>query len=186
MSRAIQVRVSESVVRTIHVEDGVASPLEMLPILPAERMAELLAGELVARGFARDARTCRRTEPDGTEVTVDLDAATVAVKLGAGTHIEESIEISVQVGIERQDQVHAELRSQVTEKIEQRLAEKTETLRRAVTAQLEAKLGELKRELDGAIGRATVGALIEKAGQLGRIEETHEDAAGNVTIRVRL
>ena len=39
MSRAIQVRVSESVVRTVHVEDGVQSPLELLPVLPPDRMA---------------------------------------------------------------------------------------------------------------------------------------------------
>jgi hypothetical protein len=66
------------------------------------------------------------------------------------------------------------------------VAERTEALRREVTARLEAKLGDLRRELDGAIGRATIGALTEKAGQLGRIEETHQDDAGNVTIRVRL
>ena len=48
--------------------------------------------------------------------------------------------------------------------LDERLAAKTEELRRAVTAQLEAKIADLKKELDGAIGRATVGALTEKAG----------------------
>jgi hypothetical protein len=186
VSRAIQVRVSESVVRIIHVEDGVASPLEMLPILPPERMADLLARELEALGFVRDGATCKRTEPDGVEVIVDLDAATVVVKLGAGARVEESLERTARVGIERKESTEAALREGAIRELDERVAARTEELRRAVTAQLEAKIADLKNELDGAIGRATVGALTEKAGQLGRIEETHQDEAGNVTIRVRL
>jgi hypothetical protein len=186
VSRAIQVRVSESVVRTIHVEDGVASPLEMLPILVPERMADLLARELEALGFVRDGSACKRIEPDGVEVTVDLEAATVAVKLGAGAQVEESIERTARVGIERKDATEANLREAAQRELEDRLAAKTEALRRAVTTQLEAKIADLKSQLDGAIGRATVAALTEKAAQLGRIEETHQDEAGNVTIRVRV
>jgi hypothetical protein len=186
VSRAIQVRVSESVVRTIHVEDGVASPIEMLPILPPERMADLLARELEALGFLREGDTCKRTEPDGIEVTVDLAAATVAVKLGAGTQVTESIERATQVVIERRETAEASMRTEARRELDDRIAARTEELRRAVTTQLETKIADLKKELDGAIGRATVGALTEKAAQLGRIEETHEDEAGNVTIRVRL
>jgi len=186
VSRAIQVRISESVVRTIHVEDGVASPLEMLPILPPERMAELLARELEALGFVRDGRTCKRTEPDGIEVTVDLETSTVAVKLGAGAQIAESIERTMQVAIENKDLAEASVRNTMVRDLDARVADQTEELRRAVTARLEAKVADLKVELDGAIGRATVGALTEKASQLGQIESTHEDEAGNVTIRVRL
>jgi hypothetical protein len=186
VSRAIQVRVSESVVRTIHVEDGVASPLEMLPILPPERMADLLANELEARGFIRDGDTCKRTEPDGIEVTVDLEASTVTVRLGAGVQIAETIERTVQVAEERRITAEASLRGGAIRDLDERVAAKAEELRQAVTAQLEAKVADLKRELDAAIGRATVGALTEKAAQLGRIEETHQDEAGNVTIRVRI
>jgi hypothetical protein len=173
-------------VRTIHVEDGVASPLEMLPILPPDRMAEHLAGELEALGFVRDGGTCRRTEPDGVEVTVDLAAATVTVKLGAATRLTESVELATSAAVEHQARAEANLRQSAVRTLDERVEAKTEALRRAVTAQLEAKLADLKKQLDGAVGRATVGALTEKAAQLGRIEETHEDEAGNVTIRVRL
>jgi len=186
VSRAIQVRVSESVVRTIHVEDGVASPLEMLPILPPDRMADLLARELEDLGFIRDGDTCKRTEKDGVEITIDLKAATVAVKLGAGAKVEESVELSARVGVERQASTEQALRDDAIRELDDRLNEKTEALRRKVTQQLEKKVADLKKELDGAIGRATIGALTEKAQQLGRIEETHQDDAGNVTIRVKL
>ena len=59
-------------------------------------------------------------------------------------------------------------------------------MRREVTAKLEKKLGDLRGELDGAIGRATVSALTERAEQLGKIEEVSKDDAGNVTIKVKL
>jgi hypothetical protein len=186
VSRAISVRVSESLVRTIHVEDGVASPLEMLPILAPERMAELLAAELVALGFARDGGACKRTEPDGIEVTVDLAAATVSVKLAATTTLERTIEHAAVIDEDHRASIEERLRRSARTDLDQRVEDDREALRRQVTAQLEAKVADLKREIDGAIGRATIAALTEKASQLGHIEETHQDEAGNVTIRVRL
>ena len=186
MSRAIVVRVAESVVRTVHVEDGVEAALEMLPILAPERMGELLAAELAALGFERDGDICKRTEPDGLEVQIDVARATVAVKLGAGAKIEEEVVLAARADNDYRDRAESALREQAVRELESRVAEHTEALRREVTAQLEGKLADLRRELDSAIGRATVAALTEKAGQLGRIEETHQDEAGNVTIRVRL
>jgi len=180
VSRAIQIRVSESVVRTIHVEDGVQSPLEMLPVLGAERMAELLATELEKRGFTRDGNLARRTDPDGIEVTVDLAASTVSVKIGAGAKLSEEVQ---RVGREGQEE---ELREAAIGELERRLEAQTEALRREVTARLERKLADLRNELDGAIGRATVAALTERAAQLGKIEEVLADDAGNVTIKVKL
>jgi hypothetical protein len=43
MSRAYRIAVSESLRRHLKVEDGVATTLEVLEILPREPMAELLA-----------------------------------------------------------------------------------------------------------------------------------------------
>jgi hypothetical protein len=186
VSRAILVRVAESVVRTVHVEDGVVAPLEMLPILAADRMAALLAAELAALGFVRDGAACRRTEPDRLEVAIDLAASTVAVKLGAGAQVAEAVELVAHGDADRAGWTEAALRDEAVHALDARVAERTEALRREVTARLEARLGDIRREIDGAIGKATIAALTEKAAQLGRIEETHEDAAGNVTIRVRL
>ena len=180
MSRPIQVRISESVVRTIHVEDGVQSPLEILPVLGAERMAELLASELDKLGFERDGNVARRNDPDGIEITVDLAAATVSVKIGAGAKLEEETQRIGNAGTEDR------MRGDARDEIERRFEAQTEALRRDVTARLERKLADLRKELDGAVGRATVAALTERASQLGKIEEVLADDAGNVTIKVKL
>jgi hypothetical protein len=188
VSRAIQVRVSESVVRTIHVEDGVQAQLEVLPVLPADRMAELLAAELDKLGFVRsaDGATATRTDQDGLEVTIDLRAATVTVKLGAGADLAESIEIHTRVAEETAGRTEQRIREDAVRKLEERIEEKTEQLRKDVTRTLEKKLGDLRAELDGAIGKTTVAALTERAAQLGTIEEIHADEAGNLTIKVKL
>jgi hypothetical protein len=186
VSRAIQVRVSESVVRTVHVEDGVQSPLEMLPVLPADRMAELLAAELDARGFVRDGNIATRTDPDGIVITVDLRAATVTVKLAADAELAEAVELETRAGVESRERAETSLRDEAIEELDRRVAERTEALRRDVTKRLERKLGDLRSELDAAVGRATVAALTERAAQLGTIEEVAADDAGNVTIKVKL
>ena len=186
MSRAIQVRVSESVVRTVHVEDGVQSPLEMLPVLAPDRMAELLAKELEAQGFVRDGNVARRTDPDGIEITVDLKAATVSVKLAADAKLNEKVDLETRVAEESRQHTENRLREAAIGELEKRLEEKTEALRREVTSTLERKVGDLRTELDQAIGRATIAALTERAHQLGKIEQVVTDDAGNVTIKVTL
>ena len=186
MSRAIQIRVSESVVRTVHVEDGVQSSLEMLPILARERQAELLAAELERQGFVRDGKIARRKDADGLEITVDLETATVTVRLGAEADLTESIERRASVGVERRGDAEAALRDDVMRDLDERLNQRTEALRRDVTQRLERKLGDLRKELDDAVGRATVAALTEKAASLGHIESVVSDDAGNVAIKVKL
>jgi len=186
VSRSIAVRVSESVVRTIHVEDGVASPLEMLPILAAERMGELLATELAALGFTRDGARVRRVEKDGLEVEVDLATATVTVKLGANQKVAEQVELESRTYAGHEAKAREHLRDQAIGELDERVAAATEDLRKRITKQLEGRLADLKQELDGAVGRATVAALTERAGQLGKIESVLADQAGNVTIRVKV
>jgi hypothetical protein len=186
VSRAIEIRVSESVVRTVHIEDGVQSPLEMLPVLASDRMAELLAAELEKLGFKRSGDTATRTDTDGVEVTVDLKAATVSVKLGEKTRLEEDVTISGRTYAGGEQTSRAHLKDVAIAELDKRLQAKTEALRREVTEKLERKLGDLKAELDGAIGRTTVAALTERAGQIGQIESVVDEGGGNVTIKVKL
>ena len=189
MSRAIQVRVSESVVRTVHVEDGVQSPLEMLPILAprahgrsARRRAR--GARLRARRHDTRTRTDRRRHRGHRRSRRPRRSR---VKLGADDEAARR---------RRADRARrrrapgadrgAPPRRGASASSTSASPRRTEALRREVTKQLEKKLGDLRKELDGAVGRATVAALTERAGQLGAIQEVSGDEAGNVTIRVKL
>lgn len=186
MSRAIQIRVAESVARVVHVDDGVQAPLELLPILALDRMAELLAAELAARGFERDGDLARRADPDGVIVEVDLRAATVTARIAATHAIDETADRTQTVDSDHRAAAEDQLRDTLRRELDDRVATRAEALRAAATARLERRLGDLRAELDAAVGRATVEALKQRAASLGDVESVVEDAAGNVTIKVRL
>jgi hypothetical protein len=110
----------------------------------------------------------------------------VTVRLAADADLAESIERRANVGVERREEAESALRDDVMRDLDERLSQRTEALRREVTQRLERKLGDLRKELDDAVGRATVAALTEKAASLGHIESVVSDDAGNVAIKVKL
>src|SRR5262249_45487429 len=87
VSRAYRVAVRGSVRRVVHVEDGVCTELELLPIVSRERTSELLAADLAQRGFTVEAATARRAEADGVVVEIDLASGVVSVKAEANADI---------------------------------------------------------------------------------------------------
>jgi hypothetical protein len=185
MSRVYRITVAESVTRIVHVEDGVEAPIELLPILAPERMADLLAAELAEKGFQRDGNRLTRVDPDGTTIEIDLTASTVSVKLASTSEVNEELSTTrtvVDDSAAGRDRAKADLRRELEGRIDERATE----LRKEVTAALEGRLADVRAEIDAAVGSATLAALTEKAGQLGSIESLTTDDAGNVTIKVRL
>ena len=78
MSRAYRVRVRESITQVVRGEDSVGTTLEILEILPCEAMAELLAAELIKRGFEKkDERLVRAG--DGVIVATSRP---IAIRMG--------------------------------------------------------------------------------------------------------
>jgi hypothetical protein len=187
MSRAYRVTVKGSVHRVVHVEDGVCSNLELLPILPPERQGEILGAELERRGFTREGGIARRVEGDGVVVEVDVKTGAVTVKAEATADIA--------ITRERTERVVEEALERGTKAAQQRLdkdvareADQAEQKAKAEVAQkLEGKLADLRKELDAAVARTTAEALKEKARKIGEIEELHENVeTGELTIKVKL
>ena len=188
MSRSYRISVSESIRRHVKVDDGVQTRVEMLAILPPQRMADLLAAELEQLGFERDGNTVRRVDEDGTEVTVDLEQGTVTVHLAQEADVELSRQRTGSVYDRSQASAHEEaLRRQLRSDMEKQVDREEEKMREQVTAKLEQKLRDIQQAIDQAVNRASASALKEKAAQLGEIEEVTEDAeTGSLTIRVRV
>jgi len=186
MSRAYQIRLAHSENRHICVEDGVQTSLELLDVLPADSMSELLAKELENRGFVREGDKAVRREDDGTQVVVDLQKGTVTARLSAEDDVSVELERTVRTYEERRKEAAAQLRESLEKEAETEIAQRTERLREKVTEKLEARLRDLQQELDGITNRVMVEALKTRAAQLGEIEEISEDGeSGALTIRVR-
>jgi hypothetical protein len=160
--------------------------MELLEILPPEQMAALLEQELLGRGFQKKGDVLVRQQPGGVTVTVEPSS-------GAVTAQAEALErLNLEVQREGRAYDHAgpharEVKKRMQEELQKSLArqadEKTAKLQSEVTDQLEAQLGELRRELDQAVNRVTAEALKRKAAQLGQIKQmTEEPQSGSLTI----
>lgn len=189
MSRAYRINVSEGVQRVVHVEDGVQGTLDVLPILAPERMSELVAEALEARGY-------QRTEQQGEVVMVKVrdDNVTVEVNPRTGTvtvSIAEDITVQVQAtaqgAAESVEAARAQAQARLQHEIEAQTAPLREAARQSATQKLEAELTEVRPELDAAITAATAQALVEKAKELGDIESIEGSAEdGTLVIKVRV
>lgn len=186
MSRAYRITVAESLSRHVHVDDGVCSNLELLPILEQGAMGELLAAELEQKGFERDGDHATRTEKDGVTVKVNVKSGEVAVT--AEGHLDLELEAKRTAVLDRPASPDREktLRAAAQDQLVREAAAEEEALRRKVTAQLEGKLKDLKDELGSVVNRVTANALKKRASELGTVEEIHEDGSGNMTIKVRV
>jgi len=189
MSLAYRISVSGSESRTIVVEDGVCSGLELLDILPREEMGRMLRAELERRGFKsrEDQPGAVVREQDGVEVSVDLEKGNVTIRLGASRDVAVTRERSGQTkdAPGSQEAAKKALRAALQAEIERAIDDEKEGLRAKVTARLEKLLPELRGEIDQAVNRVTGEALKVRASQLGEIEEVVEDEDGSITIRVR-
>jgi hypothetical protein len=184
MSRAYRIEVKESLSRHVQVDDGVCSTLELLPILEKPRMGELLAAELEQRGFKRDGTHVTRQQGD---VTIRINVETGEVSVTAEGHLDVNVEATrvAMVEVASADR-EAALRAAAKASLESQADAQEEVLKRKVTAQIEAVLRDVKEELDGVVNRVTGQALKARAAELGTVEEIHEEANGNISIRVRV
>ena len=190
MSRAYRIAVKGSVERIVHVDDGVCTSLELLPILPKERMSEHLADELVRRGFARDGNVASRSVEDGILVEVELDTGRVTVRIDSDVAIDVKgrREAAMREGTpEKIEEARQKIATELQASLESEAEMQAQRGRREATAKLEARLKDLRQELDGVVNRVTAQALKEKARQMGEVQEIVEDEkTGALTIKVKL
>src|SRR5205085_2147631 len=89
MSRAYRIRVKETLKRDLKAEDRIRTQIELLEILPAEQMGEMLAVELEQRGFERqDDGTLVRKDDDGVTITVEPCSGEVTIQAEAEDTVE--------------------------------------------------------------------------------------------------
>jgi crotonobetainyl-CoA:carnitine CoA-transferase CaiB-like acyl-CoA transferase len=186
MSRCYRIAVSESLKQHITVDDGLETSLELLDILPPDQMLALLGQQLAQRGYVEaEPGKMSRDLGEGVEVEVDLAEGTVHIGVRAG----KDIDITVQRTANVANPTHSQqsLKDAARRELELEAVAATAALRVEATRRLEDALSGIRAELDAAVTKATAEALKIKAGQLGEVQEVHEDpVTGSVTIRVRV
>jgi len=188
MSRSYRIKVSETVRKHIRVGDAVHTKLQLLNVLPAARMAQLLAAELAKEGFEeQDDGSWLRVEEDGTRVVIDTETATVRVSAEAEVDFEKDLTLEGRVEEEVMERGKQRLAKQAKKQLEAEADKVQEALQGELTDRLSKRLRDLHAELDKVSNRTMVAALKERAGQMGEIKEVSEDPeSGALTIRVKV
>lgn len=186
MSRAYRITVQEALSRHVQVEDGVCSSLELLPILPAPRLAVLLADELGRRGFTVEGPEARRVEGDGVEVRVALATGEVKVTARHELAVELSTERTAVTEQLLAEPRRAALQAQARAALEAEAHQQELATQAEVTAQLEGRLKDLKGELEAVGTRVTAAALEERARELGEVQSVEGTPDGGLVIRVKV
>jgi hypothetical protein len=189
MSRAYRITVKESLRKDLTASDEVCSDLEILEVLPADQMAELLRGELKERGFQEEGDKLIRRDGEVT-VTVDPSSGEVSVK----SERADSVDLEAQrddwgyddVG-PGEEQIRRRAAEQLRQDLERRAGQQQARLQTEATEKLEGVLDDVRKELGQAVNRITAEALKRKAASLGQIKEMTEDPeSGSLTITVEV
>jgi ABC-type phosphate transport system auxiliary subunit len=187
VSRAFVIRVAAGNRRVVQVADGVCTDIELLPILPRERLGEILGAELEGRGFTISEGSARRVDDDGVEIAVELETGQVSARVEEREVVERGAERNVRsVNAELSASARKAVEKELNEQLEREIDAEQKKMQREVTKKLEEKLRDLQQELDEVSKRVAGAALKEKAGQLGEITELSEDASGGITIKVKV
>lgn len=188
MSLAYRLKIRESETRVLEAKDGISTRLELLEVLPAERMAELLRQTLQQRGFVEQANgTLQRRQGKGV-ITIDPNDGTVTVTVQEEQEVKHKAEKSVPVYTGTSPtKVLKEERKLLREQLSQQFAETQKELQVDVANQCEKILQEIQAELDAVVNQVMREAIKIKARQMGEIREIQEDATtGELTIKLEV
>lgn len=186
MSYPYRVRIAASVSETVRGRQESRRTVSLqLPSVPAEKLREQLLEELRRRGFREDAAggALERRRGDVVE-RVDPRSLVATAAIEEERHVEEEAHEVVSLG--RQN-TKARVRQEV-KRLEHELRERAQgTLDRELSARVDAAGRELERELNEAIADVYVGALQERARELGEVESVKQERVGSeVMLEIRI
>jgi F0F1-type ATP synthase membrane subunit b/b' len=116
---------------------------------------------------------------------VDLERARVRVEKTIEREVEKTAQRTFTS--ERNAEATEDHVREVRAAAEREIERERERTRQEATSDIEARLGDLRAELDEIAVRVTQGALRKKASRMGEVESVVEDpATGSLTIRVRV
>ena len=188
MSRPFRIRVTRDVSRVVHVEDGVTSHLEMLPILEAARMRGLLEAQLVSDGFDVEGTVASKEIEPGLFLEVDIATSAVALKLQGEHILEERIDTTAygDTDFSDREQLERDALEKAEGRVQKKMDKQAKELQQKASARLEGKLRDLRGEINRITGEVTKAALKEKASSMGDIDALSEGTDGSMEIKVKL
>ncbi|MDQ3339823.1 MAG: hypothetical protein M4D80_32080 [Myxococcota bacterium] len=176
----------------VEVSDHADLEIRVLPILPRERIDEIIRQHLLEQGWTKGDDGTLTKQIGDVQATLPPGSSTIRVTLSDEKRI--AVEAKAKARIDPGDEEgQAKVDQAASKKAEQKLADAQDRARREMEEQIANQLlgvwRELRAELDEVVNVTTRQALEERASQLGSIESIEEgrdkDRGYELTITVR-
>jgi hypothetical protein len=176
----------------VEISDHADLEIRVLPILPRERIDQLVRDELERRGWTRGDDGTLTKQIGDTLATLPPGASSIRITISDETSVQ--VEANVRQSITAGDEeARAAVNARAEAEAARRLADATADARRALEADAADRLltvwRELRAELDDVVNVTTRRALEQRATELGAIESIEEgrnkDGGYELTITVR-
>jgi hypothetical protein len=187
MSRPYRIVVQRVVEREVNAEDRTVLRLKLDPILPEERLDEVLGAVLEKNGWERTADgTYQQSRGDGETLTCDVKAREVSCEIAVETTVREVVRKELRGDTwnwrqmrEMTDEELAELEQAEAERLEScisetDLAKRAEEIREEVSQRLAEGDAERRETINKLVIEVTAEALKEKASELGTVKSLDE------------
>lgn len=176
----------------VEVSDHADLEIRVLPILPRERIDEIIRQHLLEQGWTRGDDGALTKQIGDVQATLPPGSSTIRVTLTDEKRV--AVEAKVKGRVDPDDEAaRAQVEQRAQDKATQKLADAQDAARRELEEQIAVQLlgvwRELRAELDEVVNVTTRQALEERASQLGSIESIEEgrdkDRGYELTITVR-
>lgn len=187
MSRPYRVVVQRVVEREVNAEDRTVLRLKLDPILPEERLDEVLGEVLERNGWTRgDDGRYRQERGDGETLTCDVEQREVACEIAIEATVREVVRRELRGDTwnwrqmrEMTDEELADLQRAEAEKLESCVSEaelekRANQIRDEVTRRLQEGEAERREMVNKLVIEVTAEALKEKAAELGTVKSLDE------------
>lgn len=190
MSLSYRITLRESRVRVLRAEDEVSTTMDLLGILPAEQMADLVRRAWLERGFVEQPNGTLQLQQRDTKIVVNPQDGKVTVTIHKERITQQTAEEEV-IGysdmVERHTVQKGAAQEQLLRKLEKKFETEHKKLQKETADQLERALLELQPQVDAVTNQVLREAVKIKASQMGQIQEIHEDSAtGELIIKLEL
>tara|TARA_Y100000589_G_scaffold77713_1_gene71468 strand:- start:1278 stop:1859 length:582 start_codon:yes stop_codon:yes gene_type:complete len=193
MSQTYKVRVKQTLRDTVSVGREWRQKIDLLQLLPADRMGGLLALELEKDGWqrAQDGKVSKEHD----QFDLEFDPVTRQLKIVYEQEKEVEMDVDREVNVydyaDDESRANREGHRKVIQEADGELQEEVQLLEKEMLTELESTQDQMLEEIDKMIQekveKAQIEALKEKAKSLGDIQSVSENTeAGEITIRVKV
>lgn len=177
----------------VEVSDHADLEIRVLPILPRERIDEIIRQHLREHGWEEQPDGSLHKQIGDAIAVLPPDSSTIRVTLSDETSVSVSAKARNLVAVGEEAQGQSAVEAKAAAEAERKLAAASEEAKRALEAKTADRLlkawHEVRAEIDEVVNATTKQALQQRASELGSIESLEEgrDANGGyeVTITVR-